>query len=208
MSDAATSYDFEPLEASDPPPRDAMARILAQALADGERIRESARAEGYEQGRAAGHEHGMAEIANAAGALGEAVQAVQALRVETVQTVERDSIELAIALAEQDPRGRAAGASGAGRGGRSGRAAAHQRQAHDHRARQPRRPRGRQGRGRAADRPGQRCRGVRRAGRRRVEPGSAIVRTGEGEVDAGVYTQLERASEVAAAALEADGQAA
>ncbi len=38
----------------------------------------------------------------------------------------------------------------------------------------------------------------------RVEPGGAIVRTTEGELDAGVQTQLERAREVLAAALEGE----
>ena len=33
LSDAATSYDFEPLEASDPPPRDAMASMGGNAAA-------------------------------------------------------------------------------------------------------------------------------------------------------------------------------
>jgi flagellar biosynthesis/type III secretory pathway protein FliH len=42
----------------------------------------------------------------------------------------------------------------------------------------------------------------------RVEVGSAIVRTADGEVDASVDTQLERAREVASAALEAGEQAA
>jgi flagellar assembly protein FliH len=42
----------------------------------------------------------------------------------------------------------------------------------------------------------------------RVGVGSAIVRTVEGEVDASVPTQLERAREVAFAALEVREQAA
>jgi len=35
----------------------------------------------------------------------------------------------------------------------------------------------------------------------RVQAGSAVVRTGEGEVDASVHTQLERARALAAGAL-------
>ena len=208
MSDAATSYDFEPLEASDPPPRDAMARILAQAMADAERIREAARAEGYEQGRAAGHQQGMAEIADAAAALGEAAQAVEALRVETVQTVEKDSIKLAIALVEQDPDGRAAGAPGAVVEVVQGAL----RRISDRRTitvlvnpADLDVVKGAVGRLTGQGSGVEVCDVQADA---RVEPGSAVVRTGEGEVDAGVYTQLERASEVAAAALEADGQAA
>ena len=45
MSEAAVSYAFEQLEPSDPPPRDAPARALAEALAQAEEIREHARQE-------------------------------------------------------------------------------------------------------------------------------------------------------------------
>lgn len=99
MSDAAVSYDFEQLEPSEPPPRDAPARMLAQASEEAERIRELARAEGFEAGRTAGHERGAAEIAAGAVALGEAVNGIEALRAEIVQAVETDAIELALALA-------------------------------------------------------------------------------------------------------------
>jgi flagellar assembly protein FliH len=208
LSDAARSYDFEPLEASDPPPRDAMARILAQAMADGERIRESARAEGYEQGRAAGHEQGMAEIANAAGALGEAVRAVEGLRVETVQTVEKDSIKLAIALSNKILMGALQArpelvvevVQGALRRISDRRTITVLVNPADLEV-----VKGAVGRLTGQGSGVEVC-DVQAD--ERVEPGSAVVRTGEGEVDAGVYTQLERASEVAAAALEADGQAA
>jgi flagellar assembly protein FliH len=99
LSDAAVSYDFEQLEPSEPPPRDAPARMLAQATEEAERIRELARTEGFEAGRAAGHEQGAAEIAAGAAALGAAISAVQALRAEIVEAVETDAIELALALA-------------------------------------------------------------------------------------------------------------
>ncbi len=99
MSDAVVSYDFEQLEPSEPQPRDAAARLLAQARAEAERIRELARAEGYEAGRAAGHEEGAAQISGAASALGEAVQGVEALRTEVAEAVEADAIELALTLA-------------------------------------------------------------------------------------------------------------
>jgi flagellar assembly protein FliH len=99
LSDAAVSYDFEQLEPSEPPPRDAPARMLAQATEQAERIRELARAEGFEAGRAAGHEQGAAEIAAGAVALGEAISGIEALRTEIVEAVETDAIELALALA-------------------------------------------------------------------------------------------------------------
>jgi flagellar assembly protein FliH len=101
LSDATVSYAFEQLEPSAPPSRDAATQMLTQATADAERIRELARADGYEQGRAAGQEHGAGEISTAASALGEAVRGVEALRAETVEAVETDAIELALALASK-----------------------------------------------------------------------------------------------------------
>jgi flagellar assembly protein FliH len=99
LSDAAVSYDFEQLEPSEPPPRDAPARMLAQATIDADRIRELARAEGFEAGRAAGHEQGSAEIAAGAAALAEAISGIDALRAETVEAVETDAIDLALTVA-------------------------------------------------------------------------------------------------------------
>ncbi len=99
MSDAPVSYAFEQLEPSEAPPRDAAARMLAQAGAEAEHIRELARAEGYEEGRCAGREQGMGEMSCAANALGEAVHGIEALRAEAVEAVEADAIELALALA-------------------------------------------------------------------------------------------------------------
>jgi flagellar assembly protein FliH len=99
LSDAARSYDFEQLEPSEPPPRDAPARMLAQATVEAERIRELARAEGFQDGRAAGHTQGAAEISSGACALDAALQGIEALRTEIVDAVEADAIELALGLA-------------------------------------------------------------------------------------------------------------
>ncbi len=101
MSEAAVSYDFEQLEPSDPPPRDAAARALAEARVEAEQIREQARAQGHTEGLAAGHADGLAQISSAAGALGEALAGVSSLRDEVAESVERDAIELALALAEK-----------------------------------------------------------------------------------------------------------
>ena len=98
-SDATISYAFEQLEASEAPPRDAAARALAQAHAEAERICELARAQGFEEGRAAGHRDGQQEVARATHALGQAAQAVESLRQEAVEAVETDAIELALTLA-------------------------------------------------------------------------------------------------------------
>jgi flagellar assembly protein FliH len=99
LSDAAVSYDFEQLEPSEPPPRDAAARVLAQAHADAERIRGLAHTEGFEHGRAAGHEQGTAEISAGASSLSEAVNGIEALRAEVVEAIEADAIELSLRLA-------------------------------------------------------------------------------------------------------------
>jgi flagellar assembly protein FliH len=99
VSEAAVSYALEQLEPSDPPPRDAAARELAQAVADAEGIREQARSDGFAEGRAAGQVQGQAEIATAIAALREAADGLEALRVEVSDEVERDAVELALALA-------------------------------------------------------------------------------------------------------------
>jgi flagellar assembly protein FliH len=202
LSDALVSYDFEQLEPSESQPRDDAARIIAQAHAEAERIHEHARAEGYEAGRLAGHEHGAAEVAGAASALGQAAHGIQELRAELAESLETDAIELALTLAEKILAGAFQArpelvvevVQGALRriGDRRRitvlvnpddldvvRAAIGELTA--------------QGSGvelcdLQAD--------------QRVGVGSAIVRTAEGEVDASVHTQLERAREVVSATLE------
>jgi flagellar assembly protein FliH len=99
VSEAAVSYALEQLEPSDPPPRDAAARELAQAVADAEGVRDQARAEGFAEGRAAGQAQGQAEIETAIAALREAADGLEALRVEVSDEVERDAVELALTLA-------------------------------------------------------------------------------------------------------------
>lgn len=202
MSDAVVSYDFEQLEPSEAPPRDAPARLIAQAHADAERIRELARAEGYEQGRLTGLEQGSAEIAGASSALSEAVRSVEALRVEVVEAVETDALELALMLAGKILAGAFQArpelvveiVQGALR--------------------------------RLSDRrritilvnpadlevvkaaigeltaQGSGVESCDLQSDERVALGSAIVRTAEGEVDASVHTQLERAREVITATLQ------
>jgi len=201
LSETAVSFAFEQLQPSQPPPRDAAARALAQASAEAERIRELARAEGYEQGRREGHEHGASEIARAAAALGEAHQGLQALRVQTAEAVERDAVEFALALA--------------------GKVLAGAQQAHPELVVEVVQGALR----RISDRrtitvlvnPAD-VDAVREAiglltaqgsgveicdvqADERVQAGSAVVRTAEGEVDASVHTQLERARALAAGTL-------
>ncbi len=204
MSDALVSYDFEQLEPSEALPRDAAARLLAQAGVEAESMRELARAEGYERGRLAGIQRGSAEISAAAAALADAAAGVEALRAEIAEAAETDAIELALMLAgkilagafQARPELVVEVVQGALR--------------------------------RLSDRrhvtvlvnPADLA-VVREAlgeitaqgsgvelcdlqSDERVGAGSAIVRTAEGEVDASVHTQLERAREAIASALEKD----
>ncbi len=96
---AAVSYDFEQLEPSQAPPRDAAARELAAARLQAEAIREQARAEGFEAGREEGIEQGREQARSAAEVLAEALRGVGELRLQTAASVEREAIELALSLA-------------------------------------------------------------------------------------------------------------
>jgi flagellar assembly protein FliH len=202
LSEAAVSYAFEQLEPSDPPPRDAAARVVAQANAEAERIRELARVEGYEAGRSAGHEQGVAEIAAAVSALGEALEGIESLRAEAVEAVERDAIELALALAGKILAGALQArpelvveiVQGALR-----------RISDRRRITVLVNPADLDTVRSAIGEMTSEGNGVELCDLQsdeRVDLGSAIVRTAEGEVDASVHTQLERAREVANAALE------
>jgi flagellar assembly protein FliH len=202
LSDAAVSYAFEQLEPSAPAPRDAAARLIAQAGVEAERIREHARAQGFEEGRAAGYEHGAAEIAAAASALGEAVHGVRALRAETVEAVEADAIELALSLAgkilagafQARPELVVEVVQGALR-----------RISDRHRITVLVNPADLEAVRAALGELTSQGSGVEICevqSDERVGAGAVIVRTAEGEVDASVHTQLERAREVVSTALE------
>jgi len=97
LSDALASYDFEQLDA---PPEISLRELespLAAAQAEAARIREQARAEGLAEGLAAGR----AEVEAAVAALAGAASALAALRDATAEAVEGDALELALALAEK-----------------------------------------------------------------------------------------------------------
>jgi flagellar assembly protein FliH len=201
LSDAV-SFSLEQLEPSDPPPRDAAARLLAQAESDAAEIRAQAREEGFEEGRAAGLQEGRAEIRAAAGTLAEAAREVSELREHTVEAVERDAIELGLALAGKilpaallaRPEVVAYAVQGALRrvsGQRTLTVFVSQEDFETVRAalgelREPGAP---EPFDLQAD--------------ARVQRGGAIVRTADGEIDAQVHTQLERAAEVAFGELAA-----
>lgn len=203
---AAVSFEFQELEPSDPPPRDGAAQLLARAAQEADGIREQARAEGRGEGRAEGLLESAGEMRAALGALQEALSSIEALRTEVAETVERDAVDLALALAgkilagtlQARPEAIVDVVQGALR--------------------------------RVSDRrslsllvnPGDLqvildAIGDERTATglelcdlhadQRVAPGGVIVRTHEGEVDAGVETQLERAREVVAAELASGGPA-
>jgi flagellar assembly protein FliH len=99
LSEAAVSYALEQLEPSAPPPRDAAERLLAEAAVEAARLREEAHAAGFAEGRAAGHAEGRAEVDSAAAALGQAADSLLAAREEIFEALERDAVELGLALA-------------------------------------------------------------------------------------------------------------
>jgi len=203
LSDAPVNYAFEQLEPSDPPPRDAVARVLARAMAEAEEIRELARSEGYDAGHSAGHEHGASETSRAAGALQQAVRGIEELRTEVALAVETDAIELALALAAKILAGALQArpelivevVQGAlRRVGDRRRITVLVNPADLELVRSAIGEITSQGSGvELCDLQSE----------ERVGVGNAIVRTSEGEVDASVATQLERAREVVSATLQA-----
>jgi flagellar assembly protein FliH len=185
LADTAVSYAFEQLEPSQPQPRDAPARALAQ-------------------GRSAGHDQGATEIALAARALGEATDGVESLRVELVEAIEQDAIQLGLQLAEKIlggtqhlPSERIIEAvQGALR-----------RLTDRRKIAVLVNPAELEAVSSAINEIVGPASGVELCDIQpdeRVERGGAIVRTTEGEVDAGVETQLQRAREVVEASLAAE----
>lgn len=98
MPDAA-AFALEQLEPTEPPPRDAAERELAAARAEAAELRERARAEGFEQGRAESLAAARAEFESAIGALAEALAEVRGMRETAADEVEADAVDLALALA-------------------------------------------------------------------------------------------------------------
>ena len=196
------TYLLEQLEPSAPPPPGTAARILADAAAEAERIRELARSEGYAEGLAQGREDGLSEARSAASALRQALTEALALRGQLAEETERDAVALALALAakilagalEVQPERILDTVRGALR-----------------RVTDRRRvtvlvdPADLHTVSAAIAELEAQVGGVEHCdvqADRRVGPGGAIVRTLESEVDATVDTQLERAREVIQAELE------
>jgi len=201
LSEAAVSYDFEQLEPSERPPRDEHARLLAEAAREAEAIREQARAEGHAEGMAAGLKEGGALLAAAVELLGQAAAGVESQRREVAEAVERDAIELALALAGKILAGSLQARPGL---------VAEVVQGALRRASDRRRitvllhPSDLETVAAAIGDLQTQVSGIELCDLQsdpRIAPGGVIVRTTEGEVDASVATQLERAREVIAAEL-------
>jgi flagellar assembly protein FliH len=98
----AVEFDFEALEAPEAPvaaedAADAVMETLAQARADAEQLREAARAEGYAAGRA----EAMSALEPALAALADAVAGIKAEQVAATERLERGAVELGLVLAEK-----------------------------------------------------------------------------------------------------------
>jgi len=202
LSEQVLSYDFEQLEPSAPAPGDTPARLLAEAAAEAARMREHAHREGYDEGRAAGHEQGAADVAALTGALRDALAALDEMRVELAGAIERDAAELALVLAGKILAGALQVRPELVLESVHG---ALKRIGDRRRVTVLVNPADLQAITEALGSAPQAA-GVERLellGEERVARGSAIVRTDEGEVDASVQTQLERAREVVVAELQA-----
>jgi flagellar assembly protein FliH len=77
------------------------AEIVQQAHADAGRIAAEAATRGHEEGYAAGLEAARAEIATACNALAEAAGELAALRASAAERIEQDAAELSLAVAQK-----------------------------------------------------------------------------------------------------------
>jgi flagellar assembly protein FliH len=75
--------------------------IVNAALAEADRIREVARAEGYESGRRAAEVEAAERFESAFAALGEAVVQAREMRARTADEVERHAVDLGLQIAEK-----------------------------------------------------------------------------------------------------------
>src|SRR2546423_3219196 len=95
-AEARAAFDFQQLA---PPPREAPVRLedaasragalLASAQMEAERIRDAARAQGFEEGRAAGRAAAQEELRPAASAIAEALLGMRELKERSADDVER-----------------------------------------------------------------------------------------------------------------------
>jgi flagellar assembly protein FliH len=93
------TYTFQQLESTDSSDR-TPADVMSRAVAEAERIREQARAEGHAAGYTAGAEQARAEAGPLLAAVADAVRAVAETRAELAETLTAQAGELAMLTAE------------------------------------------------------------------------------------------------------------
>jgi flagellar assembly protein FliH len=96
---AATLYAFEHLQSSAPPSSTAPEQLIAQAAADAEAIREQARREGFQQGFAEGAAQSQDAVQRAACALASALDQQLTQREQMTLALAHDAVDLALELA-------------------------------------------------------------------------------------------------------------
>ena len=196
------TYAFRQLDAPPAGTSEGIADVLSAVRAEAEQIRAQAWAAGEAEGRAAGLAASRTEAQPAVAALGASIQAIDALRDQIVTKLEHDAAELALRLAEKilasvlsiEPE----------------RVIDVARNALRHLSDRQRvtlvvNPAELELVVECVDQLQSELGGIEHLGvqsDRRVERGGAIARTESGEIDAGIDTQLARAREIVAAALE------
>jgi flagellar assembly protein FliH len=95
------SYAFQQLDAPPPGSAEDIADVLSAVRAEADRIRDEARAAGEAEGRAAGLAAAQQAAQPAIAALSAAAAAVDELRAQLAAEAEQDAVDLAIRLAEQ-----------------------------------------------------------------------------------------------------------
>jgi flagellar assembly protein FliH len=203
VAGSIADFDFEQLEGVDAVRLRDLESPLETARAEAEQVRADARAAGHAEGYAAGLEAGRVELEAAAAALAAALEQTREARTAATEALERDAVALSLALAEKvvagalaiEPESVVAVVRGALR-----------RLSERERVVILVNPEDLDLVRSATDGLRAELGGIEHAevqADRRCERGGAMVRTAEGQIDARVETQLERAREVAETELSA-----
>ena len=205
MSDSASpvaSYAFRQLDAAAAGASDGIADVLSAVRAEAEQIRAQAWAAGEAEGRAAGLAAARQDAAPALSALSVSAQAISELRSSVVAELEADAVDMALRLAEQILAGVLSV--------QPERVIDVARNALRHLTDRRRvtlvvNPADLELVSDCVNHLQSELGGIEHLGvqsDRRVARGGAIARTDTGDIDAGIDTQLARAREIVAAALE------
>lgn len=208
MPELAKQFDFEPLEPSAPSETLAPDQLLALAQSEAENVRERARQEGFAEGYEAGRAQGIEAVQAATAAIGSVAQELANARAELEEGLQRDAVELGLAIAakvlsgtfEAQPERVLDVLRGALRHLADRRTITILVNPDDLEIVNA-----------SIDEVRASAGGIEQCevqADRRVSRGGAVVRTSEGEVDADIDTQLERAREVIAAEMGSEAIAA